>query len=105
MSLISCSRIILLESLITMLCHVSKLRRSYILKWHNSFDHNTSNCNVFRRVIQSAIDKGRLRFSRAQQMDQLDSNGLGGKQVSNRFALAESLKAQGSNAQESDVGP
>ena len=43
---------------------------------------------MFRRVIQSAIDKGRLRFSEAQQMDQLDSIGLDGKQVLNRLALA-----------------
>ena len=27
-------------------------------KLHNSFDHNTSNCNMFRRLIQSAINKG-----------------------------------------------
>jgi hypothetical protein len=27
-------------------------------KWHNSSNHNTSNCNMFCRVIQSAIDKG-----------------------------------------------
>ena len=38
-------------------------------------------------------------------MDQLDSIGLGGKQVSNRLASADSLKAQGSNAQERDVEP
>jgi hypothetical protein len=67
-------------------------------KWHNSFDHNTSNCNIFRRMIQLTIDKGRLRFSEAQQMDQLDSIGLDGKHVLNRLALADSLKAQGSNA-------
>jgi hypothetical protein len=74
-------------------------------KWHNSSDHNTSNCNIFHRVIQSAIDKGQLRFSEAQQMDQLDSIGLDGKYVSNRLALADSLKAQGLNAQERDVEP
>jgi hypothetical protein len=34
---------------------------------------------MFRRVIQSAIDKGRLKFSEAQQMDQLDSIGFDGK--------------------------
>jgi hypothetical protein len=39
-----------------------------------------------------------LKFSEAQQMDQLDSIGLDGKQVSNQLALADSLKAQGSNA-------
>jgi hypothetical protein len=74
-------------------------------KWHNSFDHNTSNYIAFRRVIQSAIDNRRLRFFEAQQMDQLDSIGLDGKQVSNWLALADSLKAQCSNAQGRDVEP
>ena len=46
-----------------------------------------------------------LRFSEAQQMDQLDSIGLDGKQVSNRLELADSLKTQGSSAQERDVEP
>jgi hypothetical protein len=68
------------------------------LIWHNSSDHNTSNCNIFRQVIQSAIDKGRLRFSEAQQMNQLDSIGLDGKQVLNWLALADSLKAQSLDA-------
>ena len=36
-------------------------------------------------------------------MDQSDSVGLDGKQVSNQLALADSLKAQGLNAQERDV--
>jgi hypothetical protein len=36
-------------------------------------------------------------------MDQLNSIGLDGKQVLNRLALANSLKAQGSNAQEREV--
>ena len=60
---------------------------------------------MFRRVIQSTIDKGRLRFSEAQQVGQLESIGLDGKQVSNRLPLADSLKAQGSNVQERDVDP
>ena len=60
---------------------------------------------MFHRVIQSAINKGRLRFSDAQQMDQLDSIGLDDKQISNWLALVDSLKAQGLNAQERDVDP
>jgi hypothetical protein len=60
---------------------------------------------VFHQVIQLAIDNGRLRFSETQQIDQLGSIGLDGKQVSNRLALADSLKAQGFNAQERDVEP
>jgi hypothetical protein len=38
-------------------------------------------------------------------MDQLDSIGLDDKQVLNRLAIDDSLKAQGSNAQERDVEP
>ena len=38
-------------------------------------------------------------------MDHLDSIGFDGKQVSNRLALADSLKAQGLNAHERDVDP
>jgi hypothetical protein len=74
-------------------------------KWHNSSDHNTFNYNVFRRVIQSAIDNGRLKFSEAQQQDQLDSISLDGKQVLNWLALADSFKNQALNAQERDVEP
>jgi hypothetical protein len=66
---------------------IQNLEELTYCKWHNSFDHNTCDCNMFRRVIQSTIDKGRLKFSKAQQMDQLDSIGLDGKQVSNRLAL------------------
>ena len=58
---------------------IQNLEELTYCKWHNSSDHNTSDCNVFRRVIQSAIDKGRLRFSEAQHIDQLDSIGLDGK--------------------------
>jgi hypothetical protein len=84
---------------------IQNLEELTYCKWHNSSNHNTSNCNVFHRVIQLDIDNGRLRFLKVQQMDQLDSIGLDGKQVSNRLALADSFKAQGSNAQERDVEP
>jgi hypothetical protein len=79
---------------------IQNLEELTYCKWHNSFDYNTSNYNVFRRVIQSTINNGRLRFSRAQQKDQLNSIGLDGKQVSNRLGLANLLKDQGLNAQE-----
>jgi hypothetical protein len=38
-------------------------------KWHNSFNHNTSDCNIFRQFIQSAIAFGRLRFAQTQGDD------------------------------------
>jgi myosin-crossreactive antigen len=58
---------------------IQNLEELTYYKWHNSSDHNTSNCNVFYRVIQSADDNGQLKFSKAQQMDQLDLIGLDGK--------------------------
>jgi hypothetical protein len=84
---------------------IQNLEELIYCKWHNSFDYNTSTCNMFHQVIQSAIDKGRLRFYEAQQMNQLDSISLDGKQVSDRLALANLLKDQDLNAQERDVEP
>jgi hypothetical protein len=31
-------------------------------KWHDSFSHNTCDCNVFHRQLQLAIYEGRLKF-------------------------------------------
>jgi hypothetical protein len=45
---------------------IKNLEELTYCKWHNSSYHNTSDCNMFHQVIQSAIDKGRLRFSEAQ---------------------------------------
>jgi hypothetical protein len=39
-----------------------ELKRHAYCKWHNSFSHATNDCNVFRRQVQSAINKGRLAF-------------------------------------------
>jgi hypothetical protein len=64
---------------------IENLEELTYYRWHNSSDHDTSNCNMLHQVIQSAIDKGQLRFSKAQHMDQLDSISLDGKQVSNRL--------------------
>ena len=38
-------------------------------KWHGSFLHNTNDCVVFRRQIQSAINEGRLRFQKEVRID------------------------------------
>jgi hypothetical protein len=43
-----------------------ELKRRAYCKWHNSFSHATNDCNVFRRQIQSAINKGRLKFQEMQ---------------------------------------
>jgi hypothetical protein len=43
-----------------------ELKHHAYCKWHNSFSHATNDCNVFRRQIQSAINKGRLKFQEMQ---------------------------------------
>src|SRR6185369_6469351 len=45
-------------------------------KLHNSFNHSIQNCNMFRQIIQSAINSGRLKFAHEQENDQLKSIGL-----------------------------
>jgi hypothetical protein len=37
--------------------------------WHGSFLHNTNDCVVFHRQIQSAINEGRLRFQKEVRID------------------------------------
>jgi hypothetical protein len=48
---------------------IQNLEEFTYCKWYNSSGHTTSNCIMFSRVIQSAIDKGQLRFFEAQKMD------------------------------------
>jgi hypothetical protein len=37
---------------------VEELKGCVYCKWHGSFLHNTNDCDVFRRQIQSAISEG-----------------------------------------------
>jgi hypothetical protein len=41
---------------------LSDIGKSDYCKWHGVLTHNTNECNVFHRQIQSAIDEGRLTF-------------------------------------------
>jgi hypothetical protein len=43
-----------------------ELKRRAYCKWHNSFSYATNDCNVFRRQIQSTINKERLKFQEIQ---------------------------------------
>jgi hypothetical protein len=40
-----------------------------LTKWHGSFLRNISDCVVFCRQIQSAINEGRLRFQKEVKID------------------------------------
>jgi hypothetical protein len=48
---------------------VEQLKGRVYCKWHGSFLHNTNDCVVFRRQIQSAINEGRLRFQKEVKID------------------------------------
>jgi hypothetical protein len=48
---------------------VEELKGRIYCKWHGSFLHNTNDCAVFRRQIQSAINEGRLRFRKEVRID------------------------------------
>ena len=43
---------------------LDELKRRAYCKFHNSSSHATNDCNVFRRQVQSAINEGRLAFSK-----------------------------------------
>ena len=43
---------------------LEELKRHAYCKFHNSSSHATNDCNVFRRQVQSAINEGRLTFSK-----------------------------------------
>jgi hypothetical protein len=48
---------------------VEQLKGRVYCKWHGSFLHNTNDCAVFRRQIQSTINKGRVRFQKEVKID------------------------------------
>jgi hypothetical protein len=82
---------------------IPSLAKCVYCKWHDSFSHNTCDCNVFRRQLQSAIDEGWLKFR-----DHLDTGGhishsqilpkgvinLEGKKILVRPSQAEATKGK-----------
>jgi hypothetical protein len=48
---------------------IEELKGRVYCKWHGSFLHNTNDCVVFRRQIQSAINEGQLRFQEEVRID------------------------------------
>jgi vacuolar-type H+-ATPase subunit C/Vma6 len=71
-------------------------------KWHNSFNHNSSDCNIFRQFIQSTIDTGRLRFAQTREDDQLATIGFNGKGSLNWLASTDLSKNSDLIAKEED---
>jgi hypothetical protein len=48
---------------------VEELKGCVYCKWYGSFLHNTNDCDVFHRQIQSAINEGCLRFQKEVRID------------------------------------
>jgi hypothetical protein len=65
-----------------------QLKKYAYCKWHNSYSHATNNCNVFHRQVQSAINKGQLKFVESPQMK------FDGKKVLVQPSQAESTKGK-----------
>jgi hypothetical protein len=42
---------------------LEQLKKHAYYKCHNSYSHATNDCNVFCRRVQSAINRGRLKFA------------------------------------------
>jgi hypothetical protein len=47
---------------------MEQLKKHAYCKWHNSYSHVTNDCNIFHRQVQSAINKGQLKFAESPHM-------------------------------------
>jgi hypothetical protein len=47
---------------------LEQLKKLAYYKWYNSCSRETNDCNIFHRQVQSAINKGRLKFVESPQM-------------------------------------
>jgi hypothetical protein len=55
---------------------------------HDSFEHSIESCNMFHQIVQSAIDKGRLKFLKTHVYDQSTVIGFDGKKWLHRLPQA-----------------
>lgn len=61
-------------------------------KWHDSFKHSFEDCNMFRQIVKSDIDKGRLKFVETPKDDQSFPIGPDGRKFLHRLLQADPLK-------------
>ena len=61
-------------------------------KLHDSSKHNFEDCNMFRQIVKSAIDKGRLTFVETPKDDDSIPIGPDGKRFLHRLLQADPLK-------------
>ena len=61
-------------------------------KLHDSFKHNLEDCNIFRQIVKSSIEKGRLKFVETPRDDQSVPIGPDGKKFLHRLLQADPFK-------------
>ena len=61
---------------------------------HHSFKHNFEDCNMFRQIVKSAIDKGRLKFVETPRDDQSIPIGPDGRKFLHRLLQADPFKEE-----------
>ena len=60
---------------------------------------------MFHQIIQSAVDKGRLKFVETQTYDQSVSIGLNGKKLLRRLPLADSCNDEQVHIEDDGIKP
>ena len=60
-------------------------------KLHDSSKHNFEDCNMFRQIVKSAIEKGRLKFVETPRDDQSIPIGHDGKKFLHWLLQADPL--------------
>ena len=61
-------------------------------KLHDSSKHNFEDCHMFLQIVQSAIDKGRLKFVETPRDDQSIPIGPHGRKFLHRLLQADPFK-------------
>jgi len=49
-----------------MIPSVEELKKIKNCKWHNATSHSTNEYKVFRQLLQSAIESGRIKFDNSK---------------------------------------
>ena len=86
--------LLLKNNYITILDHHVKpsIQGRMYCKLHDSSKHNFEDCNMFRQIVKSAIEKGRLKFVETPRDDRSIPIGPDGKKNLHRLLQAEPFK-------------
>ena len=57
-----------------MILSADELRNRKCYKWHNTVSHSTSECRVFCKEIQSAVEAGKIKFEAPEKPMKIDGH-------------------------------